>query len=420
MQDDTHLPTFVIIGCGHAGSQAASTLRSEGFSGEVILIGAEKWQPYERPPLSKSLLVTDAPIERTHFRKPEFYQEKRITLRLGSAVSRIDRKSQRIVFANGEDLIYDKLLLATGSKPRRLALPGFDLPGVFNLQTIDESLAIRDRLVSGARVVVVGGGYIGLEIAGSARRAGATVTVVEAAPRVLIRVAAQPISEFLAAELRSNGIELLLASKVSGIEGTTRAEAVLLDGGTRIPADLVVVGVGSDAADTLARDAGLSCRNGVVVDEYGRTEDPAIFAAGDVTHHYDPRSGTHRRLECVQNAMGQAQAAVRAMLGIEKPHTEVPTFWSDLGSVKLQIAGLGGVGDQIILRGSPNTRKFSALHLNNGKLTVVEAVNSPKDFVQGKQLIASGKSIDPTRAADPETPLSASAIEKPAPALVAP
>lgn len=409
---DQNAATFVIIGSGHAGAQAVATLRGEGFAGEIVLVGAEKWQPYERPPLSKGLLVADAPVEKIYFRKPQFYDDKNITLRLGVPVARIDRDRKSVVFADGVELAYDKLLLATGSRLRRLPVPGADLPGVFYLQTIDDSLGIRDKLVPGARIVVVGGGYIGLEVAAAACKAGASATVLEAAPRVLVRVAAEPISAFFEEEHRVQGVDIRVGAKVCGIDGKDHVEAVLLEDGTRIPADLVVVGVGSEAADSLAQEAGLACRNGIVVDEYGRTDDPDIFAAGDVTHHYDPRTGSHRRLECVQNAIGQAQAAVRAMLGIEKPHAEVPTFWSDQYDIRLQIAGLGSPLDQIVLRGDPAAKKFSALHLTDGRLVAVEAVNNMKDFIQGKQLIASGKRIDPARAADAEAPLSASVIEE--------
>lgn len=412
MSSEQHPGRIVILGCGHAGAQAAATLRAEGFAGEVVMVSNEPWQPYERPPLSKALLTGASEVEKLGFRKPEFYADKKIELRLGTPVVRIDRGRGQLVFADGAELGYDKLLIATGSKLRRLPVPGAELPGVFYLQTIDDSLGIREKLKPGARAVVIGGGYIGLEVAASARKLGASVTVLEALERTLMRVAAEPISRFFEQEHRAHGVEVRVGARVTGIEGGDHVEAVLLDDGTRVPADVVIVGVGTVAEDALAREAGIACQNGILVDEYGHTDDPDIFAAGDVTHHYDPRSGGRRRLECVQNAIGQAQAATRAMLGIERPHAEVPTFWSDQYDLKLQIVGLGAPDDEILLRGDPASRRFSALHLRDGKLVAVEAVNCTKDFIQGRTLIAGGKAIDRARAANAETPLSAAIVEE--------
>ncbi|HLG88027.1 MAG TPA: FAD-dependent oxidoreductase, partial [Alphaproteobacteria bacterium] len=320
---------FVILGCGHAGAQAAATLRAEGFSGRVILIGAEPWHPYERPPLSKAVLAGAAAPEKIEFRKREFYADKAIELRLGVRVARIDRSGRKAIFENGSEQPYDKLLIATGSRLRRLPVPGADLPGVFYLQTLDDSLGIAKGLKPGARIAIVGGGYIGLEVAASAAKAGAKATVLEALDRTLARVASEPMSRFFEAQHRAHGVDVRTGAKVTGIEGSGRVEAVTLASGERIPADLVVIGIGSQAEDALARDAGLACDNGIVVDCCGRTSDPDIFAAGDVTFHHDPKSDTHRRLECVQNAIGQAQAAARAMMGNDRPHAEIPTFWSD-------------------------------------------------------------------------------------------
>lgn len=411
MSREASAAPFVILGCGHAGVQAASILRQEGYEGELVLVGAEARLPYERPPLSKQLLGGDVAVERLQLKKPDFYAEKRITLRLGGPASEIDRAARCLRFSDGAILSYAKLLIATGSTPRRLNVPGAELPGVFTLLTLDDALAIRARLTSDARVVVVGGGYIGLEVAATARKLGARVTLLEASSRLLGRVAAEPVAAFFAAEHRAHGVDLRLSAKLTAIGGGTYADSVILEDGSRIVADLIVVGIGSEPADELARATGLSCRNGIVVDAYGRTEDPDIFAAGDVSQHFDPRSSTHRRLECVQNALGQAQSAARAMLGILRPHEEIPSFWSEQYDLRLQIIGLGSSADDIVLRGDPDSRKFSALHVREGRLVAVEAVNTVRDFIQGKQIIASGREIDLARAAHIDLPLTAAMIE---------
>ncbi|HYE51256.1 MAG TPA: FAD-dependent oxidoreductase [Azospirillaceae bacterium] len=402
--------TFVIVGAGQAGAQAAATLRAEGFGGRLVLLGEEGRPPYERPPLSKALLAGTLAEEKIYLRKPSFYTDKSIELRPGTAVQGIDRAARLLRLADGTELGYDRLLLATGAEVRRLPVPGAGLGGVHYLRTAEDCLALRAELTAGRRVAVVGGGYIGLEVAAAAVKAGARPVVLEAAARVMARVTCEPVSRFYEELHRRHGVELRLGTQVAALEGEGRVARVRLADGTAVEADLVVVGVGIRPCDDLARAAGLACEDGILVDAVGRTSDPAIFAAGDVARQPNPVGPGLVRLECVQNAIGQAQAAARAMLGVEKPNAEVPWFWSDQFGVKLQIAGLARPDDTVLLRGDPAQGRFAALYLRDGRLAAIDTVDALKDFLPAKKLIAEGRRIDPARAADPAVPLAEAAV----------
>lgn len=397
---------ILIIGAGQAGCQAAVTLRAEGWEGPLLMLGDEPWYPYERPPLSKAVLSGELAPERAFLRKPEFYAQKGIEVRLQTRVDRIVPSAHEVVLGDGSVLPYHRLLLATGAQVRRLTLPGATLPGIHYLRTMADAEALRAGIRPGVRVAIVGAGYIGLEVAASARKLGATVTVVEAADRVMARVTAPPVSAFYAAEHRAQGVDLILGTGVAGIEGTDRATGIRLADGRIVAADLIVVGIGVTPQDGLARAAGIACDNGIIVDECGRTDTADIFAAGDVTNHPNALLGCRLRLESVQNAVSQAQAAARAMLDRPRPYAEIPWFWSDQYDLKLQIAGLSRPTDQAIVRGDVAARKFSVIYLRDGRFVAIDAINQPKDFMQGRKLLQEGRMLESHRIADAATALT--------------
>jgi 3-phenylpropionate/trans-cinnamate dioxygenase ferredoxin reductase subunit len=396
----------VIIGAGHAGGTAAATLRQEGFDGRIVMLGDEPYPPYERPPLSKAVLSGAMPLEKTYLRKPTFYEEKAIELRTGAGVEAIDRAARTLRLFSGESVGYDKLILATGSRLRRLKVPGADLLGVYYLRGIDDSLAIKAQLRAGANIVIIGGGYIGLEVAASAAKAGANVTLIEAMDRVMARVTSETVSSFFQDEHRKHGVTLKLNTGVTALEGEGRVERVVAGDGSVHPADLVVVGIGIVAADELAQAAGLACDNGIVVDEFTQTSDPAIWAIGDVTNHPNSLLGGRFRLESVQNAISQGQTAAKAILGRATAYAEVPWFWSDQYDLKLQTAGIRRPDDREVVRGAPANRKFSVCYLRDGALAAIDTIANLKDFMPAKKLIAEKRPIDPERLANPDIPLA--------------
>jgi 3-phenylpropionate/trans-cinnamate dioxygenase ferredoxin reductase subunit len=392
---------IVIIGAGQAAAQAVATLRAEGYAGALTLIGDEPFAPYQRPPLSKAYLAGDFARERLFLRPESFYAESRCTLTLGKRAMKIDRVA-KLVHIEGGKAAYDRLLLTTGARVRTLPLRGADLAGVYYLRGIADVDAIRANLVPGARLAVVGGGYIGLEVAAVAIKRGIDVTVIEAFDRVMIRAVSPALSQFYEQEHRKAGVKFLLNTTAQGFEGTSRVQAVVTNAG-RLPADVVLIGVGIVPNEELARDAGLNCENGIVVDECAGTSDPDIFAAGDCTNH--PAFGGGRvRLESVQNAIDQAKHAAQSMIGRPSPYREVPWFWSDQYDLKLQIAGLARAGDQLVLRGEPASRKFAVFHLRDGVLAAVEAVNAAPEYIAGRRLIAARARVASERLADLSIP----------------
>jgi 3-phenylpropionate/trans-cinnamate dioxygenase ferredoxin reductase subunit len=380
-------------------------LRQLGFEGEVVLLGEEPAPPYQRPPLSKALLSGEMAPERTLIRSEGYYAKSAIELRLNSPVERILDERRVVVLAGGETLSYDVLVLCTGTGARRLMLPGAALAGVLYLRTLADAARIKAAAQEGGRAVIVGGGYIGLEVAASLTTLGAEVLVVEALERVMNRVVAPPVSAFFAAEHAAHGVGILTTTAVAALEGDGRVSAVLTRDGRRLPADLVVIGIGAVPNDSLARAAGLALDNGVVVDEQGRTSDPAIYAAGDVTNHPNALFDCRLRLESVHNAMAQAKVVAQAIMGLPARYAEVPWFWSDQYDLKLQIAGLGNAEDALLLRGDPATRAFSCLHLRDGRLVALDCVNRGADFLAGQKLIRQAAALEPARAADPTVKL---------------
>ena len=396
--------TFVIVGASHASVQAIDTLRREGHTGPIVLVGDEPHLPYNRPPLSKKFLSGELERERLLLRSPQFYQQHGVETRLGVSVTAIDRGTRRLRLGDGNELGYDKLLLCVGSRPRRLEVPGHGLRGIHYLRTMADVDAIRTDLTGARRLVVVGAGYIGLEAAASARHLGLEATVLEMADRPMARVGSPELSEFYRRRHAREGVRMICGISVSSFVGDDRVRAVACNG-EEYPADLVIVGVGILPDVTLAAAAGLCCDNGVWVDEHCRTSDEYVFAAGDCTNHPSVRYGRRVRLESVDNAVEQARTAAANMCGRPARHEHVPWFWSDQYDVKLQIAGLSQGYDRIVRRGDPDAGGFALYYLREGELLAVDAVNSPRDFMTGKKWIAERKHPDPDKLADPSVDL---------------
>jgi 3-phenylpropionate/trans-cinnamate dioxygenase ferredoxin reductase subunit len=398
--------TIIVIGAGHGGAQIVESLRGGGFDGNLIMIGDEAYRPYDRPATSKELLSGGLDIERVFLKRDQFYADKKIDLRLGTSVTAIDRKAHAVTLSTGESLSYDKLVIATGARARRLTVPGADLDGVFYLRSLADSQAIGARLGPGKNLAIIGGGYVGLEVAASATKLGCKVAVIEMLERLLARVAGAEIADFYRDAHKAAGVDLHFGVMIEGFVGEGSLRAVRLTDGTEIPADVVVVGVGAVPNTELAIAAGLAVENGIVVDDCGRTSDPAVFAVGDATNHPNDLLGKRLRLESVPAAMGQARAAASAILGNPKPFHELPWFWSDQYDIKLQIAGLSEIGDRVVLRGDPATRRFAAFYLREGVIVAVNSVNSAKDFMVGKKLIVEGRKPDVAKLADLAVPLA--------------
>jgi 3-phenylpropionate/trans-cinnamate dioxygenase ferredoxin reductase subunit len=392
--------TVIIIGAGEAGGQAAISLRQGGYDGRIVVIGDEPYVPYERPPLSKSFLAGETELERMFMRAPEFYPHNRIELLPSRRVVAIRRSAKAVTLDGGETMTYGKLILATGGRARRLACPGADLAGVSYLRSIADVLGYRDRLIPGARLVVVGGGYIGLEVAAVAVKRGCAVTVLETLPRVLARVVAPEMSAFYTDVHRAAGVRVQTGARVTAFEGSGHVRRVLCDDGGAHEADLVIVGIGIVPNIELASAAGLTVDDGIVVDEFTQTDDPDIYAIGDCSNHPNPTLGRRLRLESVPNALGQGKAAASRVLGKAEPYDEVPWFWSDQYDLKLQMTGISDPGDRVVIRGSVAERKFSACYLRDGVFVACNAVNMAKDFLQSKKLVAAQAKIDPARLTD--------------------
>ena len=396
---------IVIIGAGQAAAQAVATLRAEAYTGALTLIGEEPFPPYQRPPLSKAYLSGEFARDRLFLRPDSFYAESQCTMLLNTRATTIDRARKVVQLSDGVALPYDRLLIATGARVRALPLKGSELKGVHYLRGIADVDAIRSHLVPGSRLAVVGGGYIGLEVAAVAVKRGVDVTVIEAADRLMVRAVTPRMSAFYEQYHRNAGVKFLLKATAQAFQGTSSVEAVVTSGGT-VPCNIALVGVGIVPNQEIAADAGLSCNNGIVVDEYAATSDPDIFAAGDCTNH-PAFAGGRVRLESVQNAIDQAKHAALGMVGRPSPYSEVPWFWSDQYDLKLQIAGLARPDDVVVLRGDPASRKFSAFHLRDGVVAAVEAINSAPEYIAGRRLIAARARVAPERLADPSVPARA-------------
>ncbi|GAB1691346.1 NAD(P)/FAD-dependent oxidoreductase [Krasilnikovia sp. M28-CT-15] len=400
--------TFVIVGAGLAGAKAAETLREEGFDGRIVLIGAESERPYERPPLSKGLLTSDAEPDSVFVHEAGWYAEHGVELRTGVRATGLDPAARRLRLSDGADLGYDKLLLATGAGPRPLDVPGADLDGVRQLRTRADSARIAAALTGTARVVIVGAGWIGLEVAAAARQRGATVTVVETADLPLQRVLGDEMARVFADLHRGNGVTFRFGTGVREIRGAGKVATVVLTDGTELPADLVVAAVGARPNTELAEAAGLTVDNGVVVDESLRTTDPHIHAAGDVANAYHPLLGRHLRVEHWSNALNGGPVAARAMLGRPVRHDELPYFFTDQYDLGMEYTGHAppGAAERVVIRGDLDRREFIAFWTAGGRVLAGMNVNVWDVVPEIQRLIRSGQPVDPDRLADPGVPLA--------------
>jgi 3-phenylpropionate/trans-cinnamate dioxygenase ferredoxin reductase subunit len=394
---------LVVVGAGQAATQAAQTLRQQNYPGAITLLGEEPYPPYQRPPLSKKYFSGETPRERLLLRPQAFYAEKGIALELGVRVEELDAAAHALRLRDGRTLRYDKLLIATGSRPRTLAAPGAELAGVHHVRTIADIDALNANLQPGARVVVIGGGYIGLEMASVARQRGFAVTVLEAADRVLGRVVCEQVSAFFTDLHRAAGVEVHVGAAVRAVSGHGRVEAVETADGRSFPCDAVIVGIGIAPNLELAEAAGLECANGIRVDEHARTADSDVLACGDCTSHPLALYARTVRLESVPNAVHQAKVAAATLLGGASAYSEIPWFWSDQYDVKMQIVGLLHGYDTAVLRGDPARKSFAVYYLANRRLLAVDAVGSPREFAHAKKLIGAAFTIDAEVLRDPRT-----------------
>lgn len=385
----------VIVGASHAAAELVVRLRREGWDHGICVISNEYHLPYHRPPLSKEFLSGDKNAEQLLIRPPSAYDKAEVNFVLGTKVSSIDRERQRVLLEGGDPIQYKKLVLTTGAHVRKLEIPGADLPGVLYLRTLGDVNGIRKFIDQSKKVVIIGGGYIGLETAAVMNKLGLRVTLIEAMDRILKRVATEHISAFYTRVHQEEGIEIVTSTATSRIEGNTQVEKVVCENGQEFEADLVIVGIGVTPAVELAEQAGLKTDNGILVDEFARTSDPNILAAGDCTRHHNGIYDRYVRLESVQNAVDQARVAAATICGTLKPYKSLPWFWSDQYDIKLQIAGLSEGYDQVVVRGDSSAgRSFSVCYLQEGRLLSLAAINRPQDFMMGKRLILDRLEVD--------------------------
>ncbi|MFD4395758.1 NAD(P)/FAD-dependent oxidoreductase [Kitasatospora sp. NPDC058478] len=400
---------IVIVGASLGGAKAAQALREAGYRGGIVLIGDEHERPYERPPLSKGYLLGKTPREKIYVHPPQWYGEQDVTLRLGTAVAAIDPAGHTVTLTDDGQIEYAKLLLTTGSTPRRLPVPGADQDGVLYLRRVEDSDRIKAVLRPGARVAVIGAGWIGLEVAAAAREAGAEVTVLEAAELPLLRVLGREVAQVFADLHRDHGVQLRFGVEVTELTGSGgTVSGVRLGDGTTVPADAVVVGIGITPATGLAEAAGLEVDNGIKTDQQLRTSDPDVYAAGDVANAYHPLFDTHLRVEHWANAVNQPQTAARAMLGHpDAVYDRIPYFFSDQYDVGLEYVGYVEPDgyDQVVFRGDPATREFIAFWLAAGRVLAGMNVNVWDVTDPIRELVRSGRTVDPKALADPDTPL---------------
>ena len=397
------MSTFVIIGAGHAGGRAAETMRKCGFDGRIVLLGAEPHRPYERPPLSKGALLGTQDYASCFLQANEYYDEQSLDLRLGVTVTAIDSAAQTVLFTDAASVTYDRLLLTTGASCRTLSVPGAELAGVHYLRTMEDSLAIAGAVAERARTVVIGGGFIGLEVAACARQRGCEVTVLEAADRLLGRAVPAEIGARMARLHEAHGVTVRTGVHIEAIEGKEQVRAVRCDDGT-VEADLVVIGIGIVPATGLAGDAGIAVDDGILVNEFCETSAEGVYAAGDATRFAHPLFERRLRLESWLHAEAQSAAAARVMCGDRQPYTQVPWLWSDQYDASLQVAGVIDAGDQCVRRGATDGDKATLFFSRNSLLTGVVGlgVGQPigRDVRQARRLIESATAVDPAQLAD--------------------
>ncbi|MCG2623447.1 FAD-dependent oxidoreductase [Arthrobacter sp. I2-34] len=404
--------SVVIVGAGHSGFQTAKSLRDSGFTGPVTVLNGDAEAPYQRPPLSKAYLTGKSGFDDLRFAAQEFYARMDITLRNGVRAETINPAGRTLGLSDGTILPYGHLVLATGTKPRELTVPGSDADGVVGLRSVADADDIAARLETSRNVVVIGAGFIGLEFVSVAVAKGHTPVVLEFAPRILGRAASEPVSEYFLSHYRQQGVDFRLGTAVERIETIDgKAVAVVDSKGTRHPADLVVVGIGVLPETSLAEQAGLTIDNGIFVDEFLGTSDPHISAVGDCCSYPSTTAGRVVRLESVQNATDHGRCVAAKIVGTPRPYMELPWFWSDQGTKKLQIAGLNFGSDQQVIRGDLGGGKFSVFMYNDGELVAVDSVDRPMDHMSARRLMAAKVPLSPQDAGDPDFDLKAFALK---------
>jgi 3-phenylpropionate/trans-cinnamate dioxygenase ferredoxin reductase component len=391
----------VIVGTGQAGFQTAASLRTEGYLEKITLIGEEPHIPYQRPPLSKGFPLGKQDFESIELRPQQFYADHQIDLIAGKRVTAIDRTTRQVKLESGSHFLYETLVLAVGARNRTLSLKGAELDGLLYLRSLDEAVVVKERLKNAQQIVVIGGGFIGLELAAVACSLGKSVTVLEALPRLMSRAVVRPISDFYRELHTSKGVKVVCGVSVSEMEGSDgMVRNVLLSDGTRYPADLVLIGVGVVPNNELAEDAGLRISNGIAVNEYLETDDENIFAIGDCAEHPCEFAGARIRLESVQNAADQAQCVAATIAGRRNIYRALPWFWTDQFDVKLQMAGISNGHDCVATRGNAESRKLSVFYFKDGRLIAIDSINRPLDHMMGRKLIANRVQLTPEQAAD--------------------
>jgi 3-phenylpropionate/trans-cinnamate dioxygenase ferredoxin reductase subunit len=391
----------VIVGTGQAGFQTAASLRTEGYQEKITLIGEEPHIPYQRPPLSKGFPLGEQDFESIELRPQNFYQDHHIELIAGKRVAVINRVQRHLTLASGESFAYEKLVLAVGARNRTLPIKGAELDGVLYLRSLDEAVVVKERLKNAKEIVVIGGGFIGLELAAVACSLGKSVTVLEALPRLMSRAVASLISEFYSGLHASKGVKVVCNASVLEIQGSGgRVQGVLLADGAKYPADLIFVGIGVVPNTELARDSGLPIANGIAVNEHLQTSDENIFAIGDCAEHPCAFAGARIRLESVQNAADQAQCVASTIAGRRNVYRALPWFWTDQFEIKLQMAGISNGHDCVVSRGNAESRKLSVFYFKEGRLIAIDSINRPLDHMMGRKLIAAGVRLTPEQAAD--------------------
>ena len=378
---------LVIVGGGQAAIQCITSLRKDGYKGSITLIGEENHLPYQRPPLSKGFLSGITENKRLYFKSLEFFQENSVQLNLGVKANQIDRDNDLIHLSNNESISYDKLVIATGSRVRKLEFSGSKLNGIHYLRGIDDAQSLKENLTKSKNIVIVGAGYIGLEVAAVATEFDIKITVLEMADRVMSRTVDPIISDYYQTLHSKHGIEFILNESLEKIEGKEKVESVICSSGSSIPAELVVIGAGVLPNIELAEKSGLHCDNGIYVDAYGQTEDKKIYACGDCTNHPNERLNKRLRLESVHNAMEQSKTVSSSIMGNKIAYNQIPWFWSDQYDHKLQIVGISGEHDEVFVRGSLGESKFMLFYLKEQKLIAVDAVNNPKEFLICRKLV---------------------------------
>ena len=396
----------IIIGASHAAGELCISLRKEGWTGSITIVGDEDHLPYNRPPLSKTFLAGEKSIDDLLIRHEEAYVKADIEMKLGCRVEKINRELKEIALNNGETLSYDKLILTTGARPRKVDMPGTEAKNVFYLRSIYDADQIRQYIKTGSRAVIIGGGYIGLETAAMLVSTGMKVTILEREPRILNRVAAPEISQFFTRIHTEEGIELITDVEISELKGGEQISEIVCSDGRTFAADLVIIGIGVITNSELAEEAGLEINNGIVVNEFAETNDTDILAAGDCTYHFNKHYDRWLRLESIQNALEQAKVAARTICDHRQEYDQIPWFWSDQYDLKLQIAGLSGGYDNLIVRGDLGQgRKMAVFYFIGDTFLAVDAVNSPQEFMFGKKVLMQSLRLDREKLADSSIPM---------------